>query len=130
MSNWNHIICSRCWWNGPGIKETEEGVAVRRPIRVTKSDLYLCCFCDLPTDDGIYVRRDPQDAELKCHPTDKDYHEPVVKWEDSEEKVAEYLNQVGDDVERQRDERLAAQAEQGFEPEQIGEPMPNPLKEG
>ena len=57
MSDWTHPICMKCW------RQKEEG---RTPQRYVNDDLEHCCFCGDVTQDGIYVRHDPTDPNLRC----------------------------------------------------------------
>ena len=47
----------KCW------RRDKDG---RTPQRMTNAELEHCCFCGDVTQDGIYVRHDPEDPKLKC----------------------------------------------------------------
>lgn len=54
-SDWTHAICAGCWdARNPG----------REPIRLRKPPQEPCCFCGFVSDDGIYVRADPETVPL------------------------------------------------------------------
>ena len=56
MSRWTHNICEDCWTKRAGD---------RVPTRLM-GDTERCCFCGKENSDGIYLRRDPSDKELRC----------------------------------------------------------------
>lgn len=78
MSQWSHLICERCWYDGdpqkkafpkdpPGV--TEEGY-YKQASRVVdpdtgESDPGACCFCGLFTLFGAYLRFDPKVPQCK-----------------------------------------------------------------
>jgi hypothetical protein len=55
MSGWNHAICELCWEK----RCFALGQPGRVAVRVLKSPLEPCCFCDLLTDWGAFVRAKP-----------------------------------------------------------------------
>ena len=60
-SPWTHAVCGFCW----DFLCAEAGRIGREPVRVIASRIVPCCRCGEPTDQGIFVRRDP-DA-FPCH---------------------------------------------------------------
>jgi len=60
---WNHYICELCWQlrckanNEPG----------RRPVQVKDYHERPCCYCGKPSTSGIFVRENPESAELFCN---------------------------------------------------------------
>ena len=66
---WNHAICEPCW-------RIREGVN-RMPVRAITGEVHQCCFCALPTNGGIFVRRDPKGTELRCR-EQEDWHEALL----------------------------------------------------
>jgi len=55
VSRWNHVICTECW---------DKREPQRIPSVVIEADTELCCFCEKPTNAGIFLREDP--AKVKC----------------------------------------------------------------
>ncbi len=60
MSKWTHPMCTVCW-------RAQQGDQV--PYRVTNPDLKQCCWCGRETEQGIYMRADPDD--LPFHKVDE-----------------------------------------------------------
>jgi hypothetical protein len=58
MSRWTHSICERCWLVREGL---------RPPLRLNLAESETCCFCGKPTQEGIYVREDPNKAQHCAH---------------------------------------------------------------
>ena len=57
--DWNHAICWACWQaKRPG----------RAPTRLLLADPEVCCYCEQPTQSGIYLREDP----TLVHPQEDD----------------------------------------------------------
>lgn len=45
----SHPMCRECW---------EEKNPQREPVRIRDPELEMCCWCGLPTNEGIFVRAD------------------------------------------------------------------------
>ena len=58
-SGWTHAVCMTCW---------RQRKPDRAPVRVADAtlDLEACCFCQVLTESGVYVRAEPAGAELLC----------------------------------------------------------------
>lgn len=66
-SKWNHRICERCWFDGPGKVDDVEGyLRGRIPTRVTDIAPALCCYCAGITILGIFRRDNPNNPNLAC----------------------------------------------------------------
>lgn len=60
MSKWNHVVCGRCYgMMYPG----REPVRMKDAIEEQAGD--SCCFCGRVTNEGIFVRADPDSALCK-----------------------------------------------------------------
>lgn len=83
MSEWNHRICERCWFDGqpvvigtevvygsgftgpiPGVIDGGHEGAYRQPAQAVHDELEpgACCFCGGMTITGIFLRRDQADT--------------------------------------------------------------------
>lgn len=69
MSTWTHSICESCWRLRHGVN--------RMPARSISHTPRACCFCELPTNGGIFVREDPDHPDLYCN-QQPDYHDALV----------------------------------------------------
>jgi hypothetical protein len=56
MSQWNHLLCEKCW---------NEEHPDRRAMIVTSSGPDACCRCGEKTGSGIYVRAKPDTMRCK-----------------------------------------------------------------
>ncbi len=92
MTEWNHRICERCWFDGSAerlekrgkdqwelvkqgeplgiIKEGKHKGAYRMPVQSTEAEPGVCCFCGGMTITGIFTRI--HQDEVLC----KGRHEP------------------------------------------------------
>lgn len=70
MSEWNHLICERCYISQRGeFAVGPDGpmlTGIQIPVQITGSHRTVgpCCFCGELTIMGIFVRRDP--GEVNC----------------------------------------------------------------
>lgn len=73
-SPWNHRICERCWFDGPGKITDDDGYTVmaRQPTRVVDYPPGLCCYCGGITILGIFVRKDPTVVQCQGEHDDSD----------------------------------------------------------
>ncbi len=56
VSKWTHVSCGSCYSRmNPG----------REPSKVVDATEEICCFCRKITDEGIFVRADPNSALCK-----------------------------------------------------------------
>lgn len=56
--SWTHNMCGACW--------DRQHQGNRQPHRVTHSLTEICCYCGAVTNEGIFVRNDPNDPTLHC----------------------------------------------------------------
>lgn len=73
-STWNHRICERCWFDGPGKlnDEPREQLHGRQPVRVVDYPPGLCCYCGGITILGIFTRAKPTDVPCQGEHDDSD----------------------------------------------------------
>lgn len=68
QKTWDHSICDECW-------KAEEGD--RTPVKLTRRDYEMCCWCGATHDSGIYRRHDQ--SNLLCAGTDADSITDAIK---------------------------------------------------
>lgn len=56
MSDWNQVICNRCWV----VRCATLNQLGRTPTRVELPAMMDCAFCGERTASGIFVRHDPR----------------------------------------------------------------------
>lgn len=55
-SKWTHVVCGTCY---------DKMYPGREPARLRDVTEERCCFCDGPTNEGIFVRADPNETLCK-----------------------------------------------------------------
>ena len=56
--SWTQPCCNACW---------DAAHPDRRPTRVLETEDEICCFCEIATRSGIYVRVDPETCRRPDH---------------------------------------------------------------